>query len=218
MVAYNIYEIPVGLSSRFCYEPHRSIGSIVPCIRKIAKADNEWIIPLSKEIDEFFLEFSNSRVRPVRMDIGNKRKNMVTAAALLAERAGDVLSLSSFYETEPWGFASENTFLNAALELETACSPMELLHLTQQIEREMGRTQKSDGSYHDRIIDIDILLYGNEVVHHEDLFVPHPLMQQRLFVMQPLAEIAPSLVHPVLQKSMYDLYMDLLDGEDSEVK
>ena len=151
-------------------------------------------------------------------NIGNKRKNMVTAAALLAERAGDVLSLSSFYETEPWGFASENTFLNAALELETDCSPMELLRLTQQIEREMGRTQKSDGSYHDRIIDIDILLYGNEVVHHEDLVVPHPLMQQRLFVMQPLAEIAPSLVHPVLQKSMYDLYMDLLDGEDSEAK
>ena len=143
-------------------------------------------------------------------NIGNKRKNMVTAAALLAERAGDVLSLSSFYETEPWGFASENTFLNAALELETACSPMELLHLTQQIEREMGRTQKSDGSYHDRIIDIDILLYGNEVVHHEDLVVPHPLMQQRLFVMQPLAETAPSLVHPVLQKTMYNLYMDLL--------
>ena len=151
-------------------------------------------------------------------NIGNKRKNMVTAAALLAERAGDVLSLSSFYETEPWGFASENTFLNAALELETDCSPMELLRLTQQIEREMGRTQKSDGSYHDRNIDIDILLYGNEVVHHEDLVVPHPLMQQRLFVMQPLAEIAPSLVHPVLQKSMYDLYMDLLDGEDSEAK
>ena len=151
-------------------------------------------------------------------NIGNKRKNMVTAAALLAERAGDVLSLSSFYETEPWGFASENTFLNAALELETDCSPMELLRLTQQIEREMGRTQKSDGSYHDRIIDIDILLYGNEVVHHEDLVVPHPLMQQRLFVMQPLAEIAPSLVHPILQKSMYDLYMNLLDGEDSEAK
>lgn len=151
-------------------------------------------------------------------NIGNKRKNMVTAAALLAERAGDVLSLSSFYETEPWGFASENTFLNAALELETVYSPMELLRLTQQIEREMGRTQKSDGSYHDRIIDIDILLYGNEVVHHGDLVVPHPLMQQRLFVMQPLVEIAPLLVHPVLQKSMYDLYMDLLDGEDSEVK
>lgn len=148
-------------------------------------------------------------------NIGNKRKNMVTAAALLAERAGDVLSLSSFYETEPWGFDSENTFLNAALELETSCSPMELLRLTQQIEQEMGRTQKSDGSYHDRIIDIDILLYGNEIIHTEELVVPHPLMQQRLFVMQPLAEIAPSLVHPVLQKSMYELYMELLTEEDS---
>lgn len=148
-------------------------------------------------------------------NIGNKRKNMVTAAALLAERAGDVLSLSSFYETEPWGFDSENAFLNAALELETSCSPMELLRLTQQIEREMGRTQKSDGSYHDRIIDIDILLYGNETIHTEELVVPHPLMQQRLFVMQPLAEIAPSLVHPVLQKSMYELYMELLTEQDS---
>lgn len=148
-------------------------------------------------------------------NIGNKRKNMVTTAALLAERAGDVLSLSSFYETEPWGFDSENTFLNAALELETSCSPMELLRLTQQIEQEMGRTQKSDGSYHDRIIDIDILLYGNEIIHTEELVVPHPLMQQRLFVMQPLAEIAPSLVHPVLQKSMYELYMELLTEEDS---
>lgn len=148
-------------------------------------------------------------------NIGNKRKNMVTAAALLAERAGDVLSLSSFYETEPWGFDSENTFLNAALELETSCSPMELLRLTQQIEQEMGRTQKSNGSYHDRIIDIDILLYGNEIIHTEELVVPHPLMQQRLFVMQPLAEIAPSLVHPVLQKSMYELYMELLTEQDS---
>ena len=148
-------------------------------------------------------------------NIGNKRKNMVTAAALLAERAGDVLSLSSFYETEPWGFDSENTFLNAALELETSCSPMELLRLTQQIEQEMGRTQKSDGSYHDRIIDIDILLYGNEIIHTEELVVPHPLMQQRLFVMQPLAEIAPSLVHPVLQKSMHELYMELLTEEES---
>ncbi len=143
-------------------------------------------------------------------NIGNKRKNMVTAAALLAERAGDILSLSSFYETEPWGFESDNTFLNAALALETTYSPLELLHLTQQIEREMGRTQKSNGAYHDRIIDIDILLYGNERINNEELVVPHPLMQQRLFVMQPLAEIAPSLVHPVLQKTMYNLYMDLL--------
>lgn len=145
---------------------------------------------------------------------GNKRRNMVTAAALLAERAGDVLSLSSFYETEPWGFESENSFLNAALELETAFPPLELLHLTQQIEREMGRTQKSNGTYRDRIIDIDLLLYGDEIVHDEELTVPHPLMHERLFVMQPLAEIAPSFVHPVWRKTLYDLYRDLSAGQD----
>lgn len=138
----------------------------------------------------------------------------MTAAALLAERAGDVLSLSSFYETEPWGFESENTFLNAALELETAFPPLELLHLTQQIERDMGRTQKSDGTYRDRIIDIDLLLYGDEIVHDEELTVPHPLMHERLFVMQPLAEIAPSFVHPVWRKTLYDLYRDLSAGQD----
>ena len=124
-------------------------------------------------------------------NIGNKRRNMITAAALLAERVGDVLALSGFYETEPWGFQSENTFLNAALQLETALSPLELLKATQEIEIEMGRTQKSNGAYHDRIIDIDILLYDDLVMQTPELTLPHPLMHERLFVMEPLAEIAP---------------------------
>lgn len=89
-------------------------------------------------------------------NIGNRRRNMITAAALLAERVGDVLALSGFYETEPWGFQSDNTFLNGALQLETGLPPLELLKATQEIELEMGRTQKSNGAYHDRIIDIDI--------------------------------------------------------------
>ena len=109
-------------------------------------------------------------------NIGNKRRNMITAAALLAERVGDVLALSGFYETEPWGFQSENTFLNAALQLETALSPLELLKATQEIEIEMGRTQKSNGAYHDRIIDIDILLYDDLVMQTPELTLPHPLM------------------------------------------
>ena len=110
-------------------------------------------------------------------NIGNKRRNMITAAALLAERVGDVLALSGFYETEPWGFQSENTFLNAALQLDTSLSPLELLKATQEIEIEMGRTQKSNGAYHDRIIDIDILLYDNLVLQTPELTLPHPLMQ-----------------------------------------
>lgn len=138
-------------------------------------------------------------------NIGNKRRNLITAAALLAEMAGDVLSISSFYETEPWGFESDNTFLNAALLLETELEPLQLLSLTQEIEKEMGRTQKSDGAYHDRIIDLDILLYDLCVINEAALVVPHPLMHKRQFVMEPLAEIAPMLVHPILNKTMLEL-------------
>ena len=138
-------------------------------------------------------------------NIGNKRRNMITAAALLAERVGDVLALSGFYETEPWGFQSENTFLNAALQLDTSLSPLELLNATQEIEIEMGRTQKSNGAYHDRIIDIDILLYDNLVLQTPELTLPHPLMHERLFVMEPLAEIAPNVIHPVFKKPVISL-------------
>ena len=144
-------------------------------------------------------------------NIGNKRRNLITAAALLAERAGDVLSISSFYETEPVGFQSDNQFLNAAVYLETACSPQELLEITQAIEREMGRTSKSvDGQYKDRIIDIDILLYGDLVVNEETLTLPHPLMHEREFVMAPLAEIAPMAVHPVSGKTMQQIFEELV--------
>lgn len=76
-------------------------------------------------------------------NIGNKRRNMITAAALLAERVGDILALSGFYETEPWGFESENFFLNAAVKLKTSFSPLELLRITQRIEKELGRAEKS---------------------------------------------------------------------------
>lgn len=138
-------------------------------------------------------------------NIGNKRRNMITAAALLAERVGDVLALSGFYETEPWGFQSENTFLNAALQLDTSLSPLEFLKATQEIEIEMGRTQKSNGAYHDRIIDIDILLYDNLVLQTPELTLPHPLMHERLFVMEPLAEIAPNVIHPVFKKPVISL-------------
>ncbi|WP_075966690.1 2-amino-4-hydroxy-6-hydroxymethyldihydropteridine diphosphokinase [Parabacteroides massiliensis] len=138
-------------------------------------------------------------------NIGNKRRNMITAAALLAERVGDVLALSGFYETEPWGFESENFFLNAAVKLKTSFPPLELLQITQQIEKELGRAEKSNGVYHDRIIDIDILLYDDEVLQIPGLTLPHPLMHERKFVMDPLSEIAPFVVHPVLKERIIDL-------------
>ncbi|WP_446776744.1 2-amino-4-hydroxy-6-hydroxymethyldihydropteridine diphosphokinase [Macellibacteroides fermentans] len=142
-------------------------------------------------------------------NIGDKRNNMITAVALLSERVGNVLALSDLYETTPWGFLSENNFLNAALMMETTLSPCEILAITQEIERVMGRTQKSDGEYHDRVIDIDILLYDDWVIDTPLLTLPHPLMHQRSFVLGPLSEIAHTCIHPVLKRSIGELYMAL---------
>lgn len=139
-------------------------------------------------------------------NLGDKEQNLRRAVQRIEERIGKVVSLSAFYDTAPWGFSSENTFLNAAACVETALQPLSVLHLTQEIEREMGRTSKSvDGAYSDRVIDIDLLLYDDRVIDVPELKLPHPLMHRRRFVMEPLAEIAPELVHPVLKKKMREL-------------
>ena len=123
-------------------------------------------------------------------NLGDKRKNIAEAIQNIGELVGDVVRQSALYETEPWGFRSDNRFVNAAVCVDTQLSPRRLLEVTQRIEREMGRTLKSDGGeYHDRIIDIDILLYGDLHIDEPDLKIPHPLMHERDFVMTPLNEI-----------------------------
>ncbi|MDR1102813.1 MAG: 2-amino-4-hydroxy-6-hydroxymethyldihydropteridine diphosphokinase [Tannerella sp.] len=141
-------------------------------------------------------------------NLGNRRQQLTAAAALLSERAGRLLALSRFYETAPWGYDSPHPFLNAAAQLETALAPQELLAATRQIERDLGRTAKTGGAaaYQDRLIDIDILLYDRLVLKLPDLILPHPRMHLRTFVLQPLAEIAPSLQHPVLNQTVAELY------------
>ena len=127
-------------------------------------------------------------------NLGDRAANLHCAVEQINEQAGHVLACSSFIETEPWGFASDNAFLNAVVEIDTPCTPHELLRITQTIEREMGRTHKSIGGvYSDRIIDIDILLYEGLVINEPGLTIPHPLMWQRRFVYEPLLEIAPHL-------------------------
>ena len=140
-------------------------------------------------------------------NLGDKAANLHRAVCGISEKIGKVLSLSSFYETAPWGFESENSFLNAAICVETSLSPLEVLHRTQEIERTLGRTHKSTGGiYHDRIIDIDLLLYNKEIIQTPELTIPHPLMLQRDFVMNPLVEIAPDVVHPVFGKKLSALF------------
>ncbi len=140
-------------------------------------------------------------------NLGNKEANLRTAIYKLKERIGKQVSLSSFYETAPWGFESDHSFLNAAIGLETNLSPIEILHITQEIEKELGRTKKSvNGSYSDRLIDIDILLYDTLVLQTPELTIPHPLMTERDFVMKPLIEIAGNVIHPTRQKTLSELY------------
>ena len=143
-------------------------------------------------------------------NLGNKEENLHAAVQLIEKQIGKVISLSAFYATAPWGFHSDNTFLNAAACVETSLSPMEVLTSTQQIERDMGRTKKSAGGvYSDRLIDIDILLYDDLCMSLPNLVVPHPLMHQRDFVMRTLAEIAPDLMHPTLHKTIKELAASL---------
>ena len=143
-------------------------------------------------------------------NLGDKEHNLVSAITEIGRRIGPVRAQSAFLATEPWGFESENTFLNAAIRVETELSPHALLKVTQQIERDMGRTQKSTVNcqlstvncqlstvncqlstvtYHDRIIDIDILLYDDLHINTPKLTIPHPLMYERDFVLIPLKEI-----------------------------
>ncbi len=123
-------------------------------------------------------------------NLGNRKENLACAVRLIGESVGKVLRISTFIETEPWGFESENTFMNGVILCETELPPREVLCATQKIEREMGRKKKSTvGGYADRCIDIDILLYDDLRVDEPDLQIPHPLMMKRDFVMIPLREI-----------------------------
>ena len=130
-------------------------------------------------------------------NIGDRQQCIADAIRLISERVGAVLRQSTLIETEPWGFQSKHKFLNGVILCETDRSPREVLALTQQIERDLGRKKKSHSSlltphssrYHDRPIDIDILLYDDLTVDEPDLRIPHPLMHERDFVMIPLNEI-----------------------------
>ena len=120
-------------------------------------------------------------------NLGDKEQNLRMAVQKIEERIGHVSALSAFYVTEPWGFESTHSFLNAALAVETELSSLAALHVTPEIEREIGRTMKSlDGVYHDRLIDIYLLIYDDVVMNTSELPLPHPYLALRLVVLEPL--------------------------------
>ncbi len=127
-------------------------------------------------------------------NMGDRPKNLSQAMELIARQVGTVVAASDVIETEPWGFDSGNAFLNMVAKVETELEPIDALHVTQDIEKRLGRSEKSvKGVYHDRIIDIDLLMYDDLIMNTPQLTLPHPLMRQRPFVMEPLSQIAPEL-------------------------
>ena len=123
-------------------------------------------------------------------NLGNRKRNIREAIDKIGEQIGVVKRQSALYETKPWGYSSPNDFINACVLVLTPMAPRQVLEATQRIEREMGRTLKSvNGEYHDRIIDIDILMIDDLVIDEPDFKIPHPLMKERDFVMTPLKEI-----------------------------
>ena len=134
-------------------------------------------------------------------NMGNRQENLDWALDLLSQRVR-LGKVSSIYETEPIGNINQPRFLNIVCEAYTRLDPTQLLALAKVIETKMGRTGKSNDS---RPIDVDILFYGDQVVDTPELVIPHPLLHERAFVLIPLAEIAPELVHPVMGKTVMEL-------------
>lgn len=136
-------------------------------------------------------------------NMGSRKKNLKMAAQLINQKCGAVIAVSSLYETAAWGNTDQPSFLNQALEIETKLTAPQLMRRILKIEKEMGRIRKE--KYGPRIIDIDILFYGDEIHDLKLLQLPHPELQNRKFALLPLAEIAPKLKHPVLRKKVTTL-------------
>ena len=141
-------------------------------------------------------------------NMGDRKANLEFAMDSLAKTAF-VSNTSSYYETEPVGFWQQPWFLNQAIELKTTLTPPELLSFCQKIEASRGRIRTFTNA--PRILDLDILLYGDLVINQKHLIIPHPRLAERKFVLEPLVQIAPDIIHPVLKKSMRSLLQDCLD-------
>ncbi len=147
---------------------------------------------------------------------GLPKKNLINARLAVSTHCGQILKESGIYETEAWGIKEQANFLNQAISIETNMGPETLLRTLKTIEIELGRVETQ--KWGPRVIDIDILFYGNEVVESPDLKIPHPYIQERRFTLIPMNDLAPDLIHPVLGKSIYDLLLECKDTSDVKRK
>lgn len=139
------------------------------------------------------------------------RERILSEAILkMKSEIGELVNCSSIYETEPWGFDHDLNFLNQVVVFDTGLLAEEVLDLTQQIEKDLGRVRKKD-QYSERTIDIDILFYEDQIISSGRLVVPHPRLKERLFALVPMVDVAPELIHPVEMKSIRELLVECPD-------
>lgn len=139
-------------------------------------------------------------------NLGDREEYILSAYRLLEEELGELIMKSSFIETPAWGFESENSFINSVAVFETLKSPFEALAICNKIEKELGRERNPEHKgYQNRTIDIDILFYEDIILDTPTLKIPHPLIEERDFVLIPLKEILPNHIHPILKKAIKDI-------------
>lgn len=153
----------------------------------------------------------NDLILLIGTNIGDRSRNIELAVKKLNDFFGNPTKISGVYETEPWGFDSDMPFFNMAVVYKTDMLPIDILHVCKSIEISMGRKKSLNSGYENRVIDIDIVLYGNVVVKDDYLCIPHKQLTQRRFVLEPLSEIIPDYVHPVLNLSVRQLLNDCAD-------
>ena len=154
-------------------------------------------------------------------NIENRYANLTSAIKEIRFSVGKVLNISDVWETQSWNY-DDNDYLNVVIEIETKKNPKELLSTCKEIEIKLGRTSKTTiingkAHYTARIIDIDIIFYENNIVSTKKLTIPHPHMQNRMFVLKPLLQIAPQLIHPILKKSIKTLTAECTDKGNIKV-
>lgn len=144
-------------------------------------------------------------------NLGDRRVNLFSALEKLKIISIHKPKVSGFYLSEPWGFSSDKMFYNLAVKIQTNLSPRELLSYVLEVEKELGRTREISEIYLPRIIDIDIIFYGEKIVNEKDLIIPHPRVHLRKFALLPLCEIEENFKHPIFNKSLKNLLSELND-------
>lgn len=148
-------------------------------------------------------------------NLGDRVANIQQAVSMLSlDNRIKILKTSSFYETQPWGNKNQPWFINAAMAIETVLDPEELLSIFQNIELKLGRKRGLFKKWSERTLDIDILMYDEQIINSKNLIIPHPYMHERAFVLVPMLEVKADLVHPIFNKTISELYDELQNPED----